>query len=290
MRANEASLRLLAAPGLRPFAVLPAQFRGQPCLEAALGSATAAAGWAWRCARRAPPTRLRWPRCCSVSRRVLMPFVPSPRPRADLERWLHDELLPAGGVTVAEHAGRVVGVLAVRSGQRGALDRPALRAPGAGRRRRGRGAAGARLAGCWPARRGRCGCTPSRPTPMRAPSTSATVFVAVAFGDGSDNEERCPDVLYEHPGAADMNRGRRPLVFRPGWPPAARCHRGPNPLLLAWPLASGSGPPAVAAQPAGPAAAAPAVPPGDLPPPSRASSAAPGWPRWPTSTGPASRA
>ena len=52
----------------------------------------------------------------------------------------------------------------------------------------------------WPSRRSgvRPGstCTASPSTPTRAGSTSAAGFEPIAFGDGSHNEERQPDVRY----------------------------------------------------------------------------------------------
>jgi hypothetical protein len=136
-----------------------------------------------------------------LSRQVLMPFAPSAHTDEENAQWVAQHLIPGGGVTVAEHAGQVVGVLAGLQPGRSALDRSALRAPVASGR------------GC-----GRQPCCAMRSTigaaalPVRlytfqanhharVPSTNAHGFRAVAFSDGQGNEEKCPDVLYERPSA-----------------------------------------------------------------------------------------
>ncbi len=111
---NAPSLRLLQRLGFRPFATLPAVFRGEPCLEQ---------HWVARRERRIA-LRLRPARAADadavhtvlrVSRQVLMPFAPSAHSEAEHAQWVARHLVPGGGVTVAEHAGQVVGVLAVSS-------------------------------------------------------------------------------------------------------------------------------------------------------------------------------
>ena len=196
---NLASLRLLQRLGLRPFATLPAQFRGQACLEQ---------HWVARRERRIA-LRLRPARpgdadaaatVLRLSRQVLTPFAPWAHGEAAISRWVAQVLIPGGRVTVAEHAGQLVGVLAVSSqadahwidqlyvhpsqaavGVGSALLRHALR----------------QLA------------QPSRPVRLytfQANHHARTFyerhgFQAVAFSEGLDNEEKCPDVLYERPPA-----------------------------------------------------------------------------------------
>lgn len=192
---NAACLRLLPRLGFRPFATLPASFRGQACLEQ---------HWVLRRERRIA-LRLR-PATVSdaaaaagvlgLSRRVLMPFVPRVHDDADQARWVAQELIPAGGVTVAEHAGRVVGVLAVAQ-RADALwvdqlcVHPAQAAAGVG---------GALLAQAIKQQA-------RKPLPLRLYCFAANHharafyehhgFAALELGDGSGNEEGCPDVLYE---------------------------------------------------------------------------------------------
>ncbi len=194
---NAASLRLLQRLGLRPFATLPAQFRGEPCLEQHFVRHRAGR----------LPVRLRPARPADaaavadlliVSRRVLMPFAPSAHGDDDVRGWVAGALLPGGSVTVADSGGRVAGVLAVaeRDGVRW-IDQlyvhPAMAGGGVGAALLARALKGVR-------------------TPVRLHTFQANLharafyerhgFVARALGDGADNEERCPDVLYERPAAA----------------------------------------------------------------------------------------
>jgi RimJ/RimL family protein N-acetyltransferase len=194
---NLASLRLLQRLGLRPFATLPAVFRGQACLEQ---------HWVARRERRIA-LRLRPARAADadavhtvlrLSRQVLMPFAPSVHSDADSAQWVARHLIPGGGVTVAEHAGQVVGVLAVsRQADAHWIDQlyvhPAQCAAGVG---------GSLL-------RHVLQRLARLPRPVRLHTFQANLharafyerhgFKAVAFSDGQGNEERCPDVLYERP-------------------------------------------------------------------------------------------
>ena len=135
-----------------------------------------------------------------LSRRVLMPFVPEVHGEDDVRGWVAGTLLPGGGVTVAEVDAAVAGVLAVSQLDGVAwIDQlyvhPAFVA-------RGIGHALLRHA------------LVVLPRPVQLYTFQANIrargfyerrgFVAVALGDGSGNEERCPDVLYrlDGPGAA----------------------------------------------------------------------------------------
>lgn len=196
---NAASLRLLQRLGLRPFATLPALFRGEPCLEQ---------HWVARRERRIA-LRLRPARAADadavatvlrVSRQVLMPFSPSAHTEEENAQWVAQHLIPGGGVTVAEHAGQVVGVLAVSSqAEAHWIDQlyvhPSQAAVGVG---------GALLRHALKQL--------ARPAlPVRLYTFQANHhargfyeahgFRAVAFSDGQGNEEKCPDVLYERPSA-----------------------------------------------------------------------------------------
>lgn len=191
---NAASLRLLQRLGLRPFATLPAVFRGEACLEQ---------HWVARRERRIT-LQLRPARAADadavtavlrVSRQVLMPFAPSAHTDEKNAQWVAQHLIPGGGVTVAEHAGQVVGVLAVSSqAEAHWIDQlyvhPAQAAVGVG---------GALL------RHALAQLAPPRPVRLCCFQANHHArafyerhgFRAVAFSDGQGNEERCPDVLYE---------------------------------------------------------------------------------------------
>ncbi len=197
---NAASLRLMQRLGMRPFATLPALLRGEPCLQQ---------HWMARHERRIA-LRLRPARASDaetvagvlrLSRQVLMPFAPSVHTREQDAHWVAQVLIPGGRVTLAEHAGQVVGVLAVSSQPEAHwIDQlyvhPSQTAVGVG---------SALL-------RQALKQLAQPPRPVRLYTFQANHharafyerqgFRAVAFGDGQGNEERCPDVLYERGPAA----------------------------------------------------------------------------------------
>ncbi len=128
-----------------------------------------------------------------ASRRELMPFAPSPHSDDETRAWVAGQLLPGGGVTLAWRGAQLAGVLAVRVvDQRGWIEQlyvaPSCVGQGIGHRLLAQALA-------------------QLPRPLRLFTFQANArarrfyeargFVALAFGDGRDNEERCPDVLYE---------------------------------------------------------------------------------------------
>ena len=136
------------------------------------------------------------------SRRIDMPHAPSAHPDEEVRRWVRDELLPGGGVTLAVQLpdsarsgapDTVLGVMATRLDGDGAWITQMHVAPG----HTGHGI-GTRL--LQQALR-------TLPRPVRLYTFQASTgarrfyerhgFVAIEFGDGSGNEEGCPDVLYE---------------------------------------------------------------------------------------------
>jgi aminoglycoside 6'-N-acetyltransferase len=196
---NTASIQLLQRLGLRRFAVLPAVFDGAPCVEAHFA----------RSRHGRTPVALRLAALADapavaalliLSRRVLMPFVPSVHRDDEVHAWVAGHLLPGGGVTVAVSGSRVVGVLAV-STHNGAhwIDQlyvhPAQAASGVGATLLAHAVAWAHAHDAT---------LPVRLYTFQANQHARDFyerqgFVAVALSDGSGNEERCPDVLYERP-------------------------------------------------------------------------------------------
>jgi phosphoribosyl-AMP cyclohydrolase len=129
-----------------------------------------------------------------ASRREHQPFAPLAHSPADVREWVRDSLLPTHHVMLACDAdGRVVGFIATHVAERlGWIDQLHF-APG----HTGRGGGSALLQQALA----------QLPRTVRLytfqPNTGARRFYerhgfrAVHFGDGSGNEERCPDVLYE---------------------------------------------------------------------------------------------
>ena len=127
------------------------------------------------------------------SRADYLPFAPSAHPPDDVRIWVADRLVPTGAVTVAEHQGEVVGVLATsRLDGVSWIDQMYVRPGWTGR------GVGAQL--LEHAHR-------QLPRPIRLYTFQANAgarrfyerhgYRAIEFTDGQANEERCPDVLYE---------------------------------------------------------------------------------------------
>jgi GNAT superfamily N-acetyltransferase len=127
------------------------------------------------------------------SRTEYLPFAPSAHLPDDVRAWVADRLVPTDGVTVAEHQGAVVGVLAIsRPDGVSWIDQMYVR-PGW----TGRGVGTQLLEHVH-----RLLPRPIRLYTFQA-NTGARRFYerhgyrALEFTDGQTNEERCPDVLYE---------------------------------------------------------------------------------------------
>jgi len=127
------------------------------------------------------------------TRKAFMPYAPSAHTEAEVRAWVASELVPTGGVVVAEVDGTVVGAMAVATAAgvswiNQMAVQPALV---------GRGLGTHLLAHA----------VGSLEPPIRLwtfqQNTGArrfyerNGFVAIEFTDGKGNEERCPDVLYE---------------------------------------------------------------------------------------------
>jgi GNAT superfamily N-acetyltransferase len=122
-----------------------------------------------------------------------MPYAPSAHPDEALRGWVRQRLLAGGGVTVAVQGGRVAGVLA--ASRRDGVDWIDQRHVAADRVGRGIGRA------LLPETLGRA-AGPVRPWTFQASAGARRFherhgFVPIGFADGTGNEERCPDVLYE---------------------------------------------------------------------------------------------
>lgn len=141
-----------------------------------------------------PADAARVTRCYLAARRTMSEFAPLARSETEVLAWVEKRLLPPGGVTVALESGTVVGFIAVAQ-RDGALWIDQLYVHPA-RMRRGIGSTLLHLA-----------TSRAQGPPVRLytfePNRPARRFyerygfTAVAFGDGSANEEGCPDVLYE---------------------------------------------------------------------------------------------
>ncbi len=131
-----------------------------------------------------------------ASRRAFVAFAPLAHSADEVRLWVAEELIPGGGVTVATRGageGPVIGMLAVSRGDdAGWIDQLYL-LPSAVRR-----GLGAQLLDQAKAALG----SPIRLYTFQENSGARRFyerhgFRAIAFGDGSGNEENCPDVLYE---------------------------------------------------------------------------------------------
>ena len=122
-----------------------------------------------------------------------MPFAPSAHTDAEVRHWVRDVLLPSSQTTVAVTSGVVVGVVAVSVKEgRGWVEQLYIHPTHVGQ-----GIGSKLLAHALAA----------TPPPVRLYTFQQNVrsrkfyerhsFVAIEFTDGSANEEKCPDVLYE---------------------------------------------------------------------------------------------
>jgi len=128
-----------------------------------------------------------------ASRSAFLPFAPFAHTAAEVRQWVREVLLPTSEVTVAVVDGTVVGVLAVSSKEgRSWIEHLYIHPTHVGQ------AIGSQLL---------AHAVGTVPVPIRLYTFQQNErarkfyerhgFVAVEFTDGSANEERCPDVLYE---------------------------------------------------------------------------------------------
>jgi GNAT superfamily N-acetyltransferase len=127
------------------------------------------------------------------SRLAYMPFAPSVHPPEDVRAWVGSHLIPCCRTTVAIVDGTIVGVLATAQADGVSWIRQLFVLPGWV----GRGIGSQLLRHAHA----------ELPRPIRLYTFQAHVLArrfyerhgyrAIELTDGKDNEERCPDVLYE---------------------------------------------------------------------------------------------
>jgi GNAT superfamily N-acetyltransferase len=127
------------------------------------------------------------------SRNAFLQYARLPHTESEVHQWVREELVPSGGVTVACAGESVVGVLAVGHEAGTSWLNQLYLAPS----HVGQGI-GTRLLGH---------ALQSLPLPIRLYTFQASLrarsfyerhgFKVISFTDGSANQERCPDVLYE---------------------------------------------------------------------------------------------
>ena len=128
-----------------------------------------------------------------ASRKTFLPFAPPAHTDEEIRQWIAGVLIPSGGVTVACVANEPVGMMAVsHDGITGRIDQLYIHPSAIGR------GIGSRLLALAMEKLGPV----IRLYTFQANSGSRRFyerhgFRAVAFGDGSSNEEKCPDVVYE---------------------------------------------------------------------------------------------
>jgi GNAT superfamily N-acetyltransferase len=127
------------------------------------------------------------------TRSRFMPYAPSAHPEPDVREWVASHLVPTGGVVVAEIDGRIVGAMATAVEDETSWITQMAVDPGMV----GRGIGSMLLARA----------TETLTLPIRLYKFQQNFgaqrfyerhgFQAIEFTDGEDNEEKCPDVLYE---------------------------------------------------------------------------------------------
>lgn len=128
-----------------------------------------------------------------TSRKELVPFAPLAHSDEEVHRWISERLIPTGLVTVVEQGGKIIGMMALSADHAaGWIDHlyvhPSVVGHGIGTKllERAKAELGA---------------------PIRLYTFQANLgarrfyerhgFRAIEWGDGSSNEEKCPDILYE---------------------------------------------------------------------------------------------
>ena len=128
-----------------------------------------------------------------TSRKALVPWAPLAHADRDVRAWIRNHLIPTGQVTIAIQNGAVIGMMALSDdGTVGWIDQLYLHPRAVGR------GIGTTLLEHAKAELG----APIRLYTFQASARARRFyerhgFHVIAVGDSSDNEEQCPDVLYE---------------------------------------------------------------------------------------------
>jgi ribosomal protein S18 acetylase RimI-like enzyme len=128
-----------------------------------------------------------------ASRKEFVPFAPLAHSDGDIHQWIQQNLIPTGRVTVVEEDRKVIGMMALSADETaGWIDHLYLHPNAVGR------GIGSKLIEQAKASLG---------SPIRLYTFQQNVkaikfyehhgFKAIAYSDGSGNEENCPDILYE---------------------------------------------------------------------------------------------
>ena len=129
------------------------------------------------------------------ARTEFMPYAPPVHPDTEIHRWVRTQLIPGGGVIVAENEGSVIGLMATsRADGISWIDQMAVMPE-----RVGRGVGSLLLAHALEIL-----VFPIRLFTFQANAGARRFyerhdFIAIELTDGSGNEERCPDMLYQRP-------------------------------------------------------------------------------------------
>ena len=130
-----------------------------------------------------------------ASRQQFLPFAPSVHTDEEVEQWVDQVLIPGGRVTVALVAGTVVGVLALSTkGETTWVDQLYIHPAHVGQ-----GIGSALLAFAVAAAPASVRLYTFQQNNRARRFYERKGFVAIQFTDGSNNEEKCPDILYELP-------------------------------------------------------------------------------------------
>ncbi len=127
------------------------------------------------------------------SRRTFLAFAPMAHAPEEVREWIAEVLIPGGGVYVATHGDQVVAMLAISSGQEQQWIDQLYVLPG----HTGQGIGALLLQTAHGKLK-----PPIRLYTFQANAGARRFYEchgykAIEFSDGSSNEERCPDVLYE---------------------------------------------------------------------------------------------
>lgn len=130
---------------------------------------------------------------CVASRKKHMPFVPNVHSVAEIHRWMREELIPNQNVLVLEEHAVIKAMMATSENEAGSwISHLFVEAQNVGR---GYGSALLEKAVAELKKPIRLYAFQDNTAARRFYERNG--FQAIQFSDGSTNEEKCPDVLYE---------------------------------------------------------------------------------------------